>query len=495
MNNSLSHSNLIYLFVDGEATPAERTKLYEALSNNPELQTEFEDAMRLKAAVEKEVQNAVPPIALTEELFLRAGIAIPLAATTAVAPAIPAISNISTWLPMLKAFVIPALAVTGVVTVGVIKLTENNDVVTPPQAIVRTVEQVPQHQLTLTDQATPVEMPKATLRQADATKQASIKDIAPSTKNNSSSNSNTTVAKQPSSQSSNHSTIDAVKSVAVLTPKQHNNSHSQNTQILKTKENNSIKSSQSNDIAVNKTNKKTIAHDPIVQSHTNDPNDKAVPNDAPVATTQIEQESIIIPTTAVQPTKDIVAQNIVMSSSATNMIRLHPSDRISEFGTETPTRISFSIERTVTPLFLQTREGDVPQLSTAFNNTTLGVWYELSAHSQVGAVGGQESFPFFLVNSNGSLSPEGALIWAGLSYRANSSPIEVIGGIQVTARAVAGYSQIGPVTKLSVGLEYAPIYNLSITAGPEFTGLIYQTQGNTNFAEKIALSVGTHFTF
>lgn len=495
MNNSLSHSDLIYLFVDGEASPAERTKLYEALSNNPALQAEFEDAMRLKAAVEKEVQNAVPPIALTEELFLRAGVAIPLAATSAVAPAIPAISNISTWLPMLKTFVIPALAVTGAVTVGVIKLTESNDVSKQPQAVVRNIEQVPQHQLTLSDQATPVEMPKATLRQAEATKQASIKDIAPSAKNNSLSNSNIPVAKQASSHSSNHSIINAGKDIAVANSKQNNDSHSQNKQIFETKEKNTIKASQSNNIAVSNTNKKTIAQEPIAQNLISETKDKAVHNNAPVTTTQIEQESIIIPTTEVDPTKDIASKNILMSSSATDMIRLQPSDRLSDFGTETGSRISFSIERTVAPLFLQTRKGNVPQLSTAFNNTTLGVWYEVSTHSQVGAIGGQESFPFFLVSSNGSLSPEGALIWAGLSYRASSSPIEMIGGIRVTAGVVAGYSQIGPVTKLSVGLEYAPIYNLSITAGPELTGLIYQTQGNTNFAEKIALSVGTHFAF
>ncbi len=495
MNNSLSHSDLIYLFVDGEATPAERTKLYEALSNNPELQTEFEDAMRLKAAVEKEVQNAVPPIALTEELFLRAGIAIPLAATSAVAPAIPAISNISTWLPMLKAFVIPALAVTGIVTVGVIKLTENKNVATPQQAIIRTVEQVPQHQLTLTDQATPVEMPNATLRQAEATKQASIKDIAPSAKNNSSASSNTIVAKQPLSSSNDHSTINAIKDVAAATPKQNNNSHSQNRQVLDTKEKSTIKASRSNDIAVSNTNSKTIPSKSIAQNTINDTKDKAVANDAPVVTTPIEHESISIPTTAVHPSNDIASKNIVMSSSSKDMIRLQASDRISDFGTETGSRISFSIERTFAPLFLQTREGNVPQLNTAFNNTTLGVWYEVSPHSQVGAVGGQESFPFFLVGEGGRLSPEGALTWAGLSYRANSSPIEMFGGIRVIAGAVAGYSQIGPMTKLSVGLEYAPIYNLSITAGPEFTGLIYQTQGSTNFAEKVALSVGTHFAF
>ncbi len=494
MNNSLSHSDLIYLFVDGEASPAERTKLYEALSNNPALQAEFEDAMRLKAAIEKEVQTAVPPIALTEELFLKAGIAIPLAATTAVAPAIPAISNISTWLPMLKTFVIPALAVTGIVTVGVIKLTESNELATPPQATIRTVEQLPHHQLTLSDQANPVEMPSATLAQAEPTKQTNNNGVVSSVKHNALSNTNTILTNQGSSTSTNHSATNAGKDVAVVKSKQQNNSHSQNRQVIENKEQNTTKVSVSNDMDATIINKKTLALKSSDQSHIGNNKDQATSNDAPLTPKSIEEEPMIIPTTAVHPSNNRASTNIVMSSPS-NMIRLQPSDRISDFGTETGSRISFSIERTVAPLFLQTRKGNVPQLSTAFNNTMLGVWYEVSAHSEVGAIGGQESFPFFLVASNGNLSPEGALIWAGLSYRANSSPIEMIGGIRVTGRAVAGYSQIGPLTKLSLGLEYDPIYHLSITAGPELTAVIYQTQGSTNFAEKIAFSVGTHFAF
>lgn len=83
MENSQSLSDLIYLFLDGENTPTEKTVLFSALANSSELQTEFEDALRIRGAITQEIRTSAPPAALTGALFSRAGFVPPMSAGVA----------------------------------------------------------------------------------------------------------------------------------------------------------------------------------------------------------------------------------------------------------------------------------------------------------------------------------------------------------------------------------------------------------------------------
>ncbi|MGE3799522.1 MAG: hypothetical protein AB7H80_00725 [Candidatus Kapaibacterium sp.] len=82
-------SELVYLFVDGEADDVQKTQLFGALANNSDLQAELADAIRINAAVRDETANAAPPAGVTAILFERAGIGV-----AASSPSAPIVSGV-----------------------------------------------------------------------------------------------------------------------------------------------------------------------------------------------------------------------------------------------------------------------------------------------------------------------------------------------------------------------------------------------------------------
>ncbi|MFN8361010.1 MAG: hypothetical protein U0264_13935 [Candidatus Kapaibacterium sp.] len=73
----MDYSELIYLYIDGEASEAERTLLFSALATDAALQAEFNDAFRMNSAVQKEIETTVPPPELTSQVFEKAGFVTP----------------------------------------------------------------------------------------------------------------------------------------------------------------------------------------------------------------------------------------------------------------------------------------------------------------------------------------------------------------------------------------------------------------------------------
>lgn len=67
-------SELIYLFVDGEANDVQKSTLFSALANDTDLQTEFADALQINAAAKSERGAIIPPSHVTTGLFQKAGI-------------------------------------------------------------------------------------------------------------------------------------------------------------------------------------------------------------------------------------------------------------------------------------------------------------------------------------------------------------------------------------------------------------------------------------
>lgn len=78
-------SELIYLFVDGEATDVQKSTLFSALANDTDLQTEFADALQINAAAESERGAIIPPTHVTAGLFEKAGISAGAATASGVA--------------------------------------------------------------------------------------------------------------------------------------------------------------------------------------------------------------------------------------------------------------------------------------------------------------------------------------------------------------------------------------------------------------------------
>ncbi|MBX3042945.1 MAG: hypothetical protein KIT33_01735 [Candidatus Kapabacteria bacterium] len=74
MKNYDTYSELIYLVIDGEASDAERTAFYSALTKSTELQNEFQTAMKFNRAAESYPKKSTVPVAVTDKLFSKAGL-------------------------------------------------------------------------------------------------------------------------------------------------------------------------------------------------------------------------------------------------------------------------------------------------------------------------------------------------------------------------------------------------------------------------------------
>lgn len=152
-----AYSDLIHLFIDGEATETERKTLFGALSDSPELQEEFSSAMELKKAFAADIMQLQPPTYLQSQIAERAGIIVAASASAASAPVV--VNSVSSALSA-AAPVATAVASKGLIllaigtsigilsTVGVMKLTSNDAAnINPPavsQSVTRQMQTAPQ---------------------------------------------------------------------------------------------------------------------------------------------------------------------------------------------------------------------------------------------------------------------------------------------------------------------------------------------------------------
>lgn len=79
-NNSLS--DLVYLFVDGETTPAQEELLFSSLASNPELQQELQEAILIRSTLEKDCSALAVPPETTATIFQKAGFGTPGVSST-----------------------------------------------------------------------------------------------------------------------------------------------------------------------------------------------------------------------------------------------------------------------------------------------------------------------------------------------------------------------------------------------------------------------------
>lgn len=78
--NDITPSDLVYLFVDGEATETEKSILFQELSTDIQLQNELLNAISMKNAVFHDVNNTIVPAALSNKVLSAVGIGSGVAA-------------------------------------------------------------------------------------------------------------------------------------------------------------------------------------------------------------------------------------------------------------------------------------------------------------------------------------------------------------------------------------------------------------------------------
>ncbi|HEY6172149.1 MAG TPA: hypothetical protein VIX80_07825, partial [Candidatus Kapabacteria bacterium] len=110
MEQQLTNNELIYLLLDGEATPTERGRLFDAMSKDHDLQDEFERALKMKNAFEHEVRDTKPAPFLTGALFTKLGLTtIGLGGGAAISTGITTAAKTG-WLALTSKIIIPVAA-------------------------------------------------------------------------------------------------------------------------------------------------------------------------------------------------------------------------------------------------------------------------------------------------------------------------------------------------------------------------------------------------
>lgn len=112
---SWTPSELIYLFVDGEADDVQKSMLFSTLANDAGLQAEFSDALRINSAVRDAGQDEGPPKHVTAALFRKAGFAVAAGESSTGVAAVTVSSRLLSGLrgiliPLASAFVGATLA-------------------------------------------------------------------------------------------------------------------------------------------------------------------------------------------------------------------------------------------------------------------------------------------------------------------------------------------------------------------------------------------------
>ncbi|HET7152259.1 MAG TPA: hypothetical protein VFJ29_00705, partial [Candidatus Kapabacteria bacterium] len=116
--NNFTPSELIYLFLDGEADNVQRTVLFTAMASDSNLQEEFHDATRIRAAAQKQALAIVPSALLTQQVFAKAGFGTAASVKTAgFVSSSGGAGTIATLIGSFKGVVAPLLAAAGAAVV------------------------------------------------------------------------------------------------------------------------------------------------------------------------------------------------------------------------------------------------------------------------------------------------------------------------------------------------------------------------------------------
>jgi len=121
----MSGSDLLYLFLDGEADATEKETLFKAMASDHELQAEFEDAIAVRNAIHQERANTTVPSTLTADLFTKAGFAVPTAVAGYAAAHTLSESAAGTWAAKILSSTLLPWITAGITAVGALLLWNN----------------------------------------------------------------------------------------------------------------------------------------------------------------------------------------------------------------------------------------------------------------------------------------------------------------------------------------------------------------------------------
>lgn len=427
-NIPMGGSDLLYLFLDGHASAAEKDALFRAMAADSDLQAEFEDAISIRSAIHHERENTIPPADITAALFAKAGVSVPIIGASVAATSGQSGGLISGLFSKIVSTFIPVAAV-GITSVAAFVLWNN----------VRDNEPAIGAKPVVVAENFSKSSGEELLHRIERLEQEQKASFAAQ---------NELIRKQTASASQAHNVY------VPYIPKGYALVAESEMEYLKQKiaaaDNSSVQLSilpNSMPNEMRSENAQDIAHSAI---QTNTFSDKFSPS---------------------QPTFVSNDEKLQMANEA--------KDKFS-FNIRTINGIKQYPDRTInTPDIL-------------FNNLAITALYELNENHSVGFDMGQETFPIYEVGESNNLEQRYSLLWGGAAYKYRMDPISGLFGIQPFAQIIAGGTKFGPIARSIMGITWQPHNNFSFSLGMEGTVMMYSYNNVWFGAQKLGLSYGVN---
>ncbi len=428
-------NDLIYLFIDGEASDSEKSLLLGSMVNDSSLREEFIEAVRLSRIVSVEKNTATPPLALTSSLFSRAGIPFEMAGQTETAT-----ENIETLTPKSQAskplfrkllsnrllnnlfFFIVGV---GLTVIFIDKYGKNTDFGNKQLSTIfsRPIAENGGGRL----------LPEATDK---------VRAENAGSRNNQNRNS-------------------SGPSVRYIY---------RNVPVQLVHDFNSVRASQS------------VASQSVNSGNGTYRNDELSTN-MPIDKTEIKQDEKTIITTDLDATR-LPAILTVPENPA----------RLPENPARLPEKIAMEVNGIGSLAYFPDRKL-ISASEPDINNLAVNIAWLFDGNHSAGVEYGVESYPMFLREADDSYTPVNSMEYCGVFYQYSLEPINFYGKIVPDVRLLAGWTKIGPVIKESAGLTFFPETMVGFSVGVESSGIITQYLGKVKYTGKLGFYYGINIKF
>lgn len=143
---------------------------------------------------------------------------------------------------------------------------------------------------------------------------------------------------------------------------------------------------------------------------------------------------------------------------------------------------------------------DMPsQSKPIINNIVFGAFLSADINNKLGFEIGKEPFGQRFVNVENNYPNEyeqnPILFWAGLSYRFELDKMSILGGFQPFAQFTIGSTELGPLGRTILGIQYFNESGIGFSLGLEGVLLLYENQKVLYTTKKLGLTYGMFINF
>lgn len=484
----MNTSDLIYLFIDGEATEFERQLLFDNLSNNNELQLEFQDALKINKNLTTNESKVIPSALLTDAIFSQAGLTQILGTTAVIGTSASITSNIFqqglAFLNTKFAVGLVSALATLILSVGVTSIFFNLDYNSSTQNgnkgnySNKENNQTSNNQNIATNQNTNTNSNSYSnnnsnfpviYSQSDNLEKLSNQLVKLNKQNNRNlvlisnlKNDNKLLKDNINSLQNNFNDLSLMNELNNLKEKQNLDNNNDIDKQIENNDNLNIILEENNFLNLSRFKKNN-------ENEQNQDNINSIKDEMNLRNKEIYFQNLNFNNNEIY--KKINQYLLIDNKESKLLIDYRGVSGLEYF----PKRITEASN------------------DAQFNNFSVSGIIKVSDDLFIGLSGGQEEFPVYLVRQ-GNFKYQKSLIWLALTgrYYVNSLNFSTFSPFIETS---FGGTQIGPINKTLLGLSWEPIKNVNFNVAAESTNILFSNQNNIRSAGKLGLMYGITFKF